>query len=53
MLRVTGFWAAVGAIIGGLMLADLLTHPQGTNALASGINSLEKNTGNQLLGYKA
>lgn len=53
MLRVTGFWAAVGAVIAGLMLADLVTHPQGTNALAGGINKLEKQTGNQLLGYKA
>ena len=41
------------AVIGGLMLADLLTHPQGTNALAGGINSLEKQTGNQLIGVKA
>jgi hypothetical protein len=53
MLRVTGFWAAVGAIIAGLMLADLVTHPKGTNAIASGINTIEKNTGNQLIGYKA
>jgi len=53
MLRVTGFWAAVGAIIAGLMLADLVTHPAGTNAIASGINTIEKNTGNQLIGYKA
>jgi hypothetical protein len=52
-MRITGFWAAVGAVIGGLMLADLLTHPAGTNALAGGINTLEKQTGNQLLGVKA
>src|SRR5713101_3853638 len=53
MLRVTGMWAAIGEVIAGLMLADLLTHPAGTNALAGGINSLEKQTGNQLLGVKA
>jgi hypothetical protein len=53
MLRVTGLWAAIGAVIAGLMLADLLTHPAGTNALAGGINSLEKQTGNQLIGVKA
>jgi len=53
VLRVTGLWAAIGAVIAGLMLADLLTHPAGTNALAKGINSLEKQTGNQLLGVKA
>jgi hypothetical protein len=53
MLRVTGFWAAVGAVIAGLMLADLVTHPAGTNAIAKGINTLEKQTGNQLLGHTA
>jgi hypothetical protein len=53
MLRVTGFWAAVGAVIAGLMLADLVTHPAGTNAIANGINKLEKQTGNQLLGHTA
>jgi hypothetical protein len=53
VLRVTGMWAAIGAVIAGLMLADLLTHPAGTNALAGGINSLEKQTGNQLIGIKA
>jgi hypothetical protein len=53
MLRVTGLWAAIGAVIAGLMLADLLTHPSGTNALAQGVNTLEKQTGNQLLGKTA
>jgi hypothetical protein len=53
VLRVTGLWAAIGAVIAGLMLADLLTHPAGTNALAGGINKLEKQTGNQLIGVKA
>lgn len=53
MLRVSSVLGAVGLVIGGLMLADLLTHPAGTNALAQGINTLEKQTGNQLLGVKA
>jgi len=52
-MRVTGFWAAVGAVIFGLIVADLLTHPAGTKAVASGINQLEKQTGNQLLGKTA
>ena len=52
-MRVTGFWAAVGAVIMGLIVADLVTHPQGTNAVAGGINTLEKQTGNQLLGQTA
>jgi hypothetical protein len=52
-MRVTGFWAAVGAVIGGLMLADLLMHPTGTKAAGGELVSLEKNTGNQLLGKAA
>lgn len=53
MLRVTGFWAAVGAVVFGLIVADIWTHPQGTAAAGSTITSLEKNTGNQLIGVKA
>jgi hypothetical protein len=52
-MRVTGFWAAVGAVIFGLIVADIWTHPAGTNAAAGAINTLEKNTGNQLLGSRA
>lgn len=53
MLRVTGFWAAVGAVIGGLILADIWIHPAGTKAAGATVVSLEKNTGNQLLGTAA
>lgn len=53
MLRVTGFWAAVGAVIGGLILADIWIHPAGTQAAGTAINTLEKQTGNQLLGSTA
>jgi hypothetical protein len=52
-VRVTGFWAAVGAVIMGLIVADIWTHPAGTNAAGKAITSLEKNTGNQLLGVRA
>lgn len=50
MLRVTGFWAAVGAVVFGLIVADIWTHPAGTTAAGNQINTLEKNTGNQLIG---
>jgi hypothetical protein len=50
MLRVTGFWAAVGAVVLGLIVADILTHPAGTTAAGNQITTLEKNTGNQLIG---
>jgi hypothetical protein len=52
-MRVTGFWALTGAIVFGLIIADLTTHPTGTTAIANGVATLEKNTGNQLLGNKA
>ena len=52
-MRVVGLWTAVGAVIVGLIVADLVTHPAGTNAIAKGITGLEKNTGNQLLGVPA
>ena len=39
--------------VGGIMLADVLTHPAGTKAAGGEIVSLEKNTGNQLLGKTA
>lgn len=52
-MRVTGFWTAVGAVIVGLIAADLLTHPKGTAAAGNVITSVSKNTGNQLLGKAA
>ena len=52
-MRVVGIWTAVGAAIVGLIIADLVIHPKGTQAIATGITSLERNTGNQLLGTPA
>jgi hypothetical protein len=49
-MRVTGFWAAVGAVVFGLIVADIWTHPAGTTAAGQQITALEKNTGNQLIG---
>lgn len=53
MLRVTGFWAAIGAVVFGLIVADIWTHPTGTTAAGTAINTLEKQTGNQLIGVSA
>lgn len=50
MLRVTGFWALTGAVVFGLIIADIWTHPAGTTAAGTAVNTLEKQTGNQLLG---
>lgn len=52
-LGVTGFWALAGAIVFGLILADIWTHPAGTSAAGTAIVNLEKNTGNQLIGKSA
>jgi hypothetical protein len=52
-LGVTGIWALAGAVVFGLILADIWTHPAGTTAAGSQIVSLEKNTGNQLIGKSA
>lgn len=53
MLRVTGFWALTGAVVFGLIIADIWTHPAGTKAAGTTVVGLEKNTGNQLLGTPA
>ena len=52
-MGVTGFWGAIGAVIFGLIIADIWTNPKGTAAAGASIVSLEKNTGNQLLGKAA
>lgn len=50
-MGVTGFWALAGAVVFGLILADIWTHPAGTNAAGTAIVALEKNTGSQLTGH--
>jgi hypothetical protein len=49
-MRVTGFWTAVGAVIFGVIIADLVHNPNGTKALASAGTSAEKISVNGLLG---
>lgn len=34
-MHVTGFWSAAGAVITGLIIADILFHWKGANALAT------------------
>jgi hypothetical protein len=53
VLRVTGFWALTGAVVFGLIIADIWTHPTGTTAAGTAVNTLEKQTGNQLIGVSA
>jgi hypothetical protein len=49
-VRVTGIWAAVGAVILGVIIADLVHNPAGTKALANAGTSAEKISVNGLLG---
>ena len=41
------------AIIGGIMLADVLTHPAGTTAAGNAVIGFQQTAGNQLLGVSA
>ena len=41
-MRVSGFWSAVGLIITGLIVGDLVLHPQGTSAAFTGITGLKE-----------
>ena len=52
-MRVSGFWSAVGLVITGLIVGDLVLHPTGTSAAFKGITTLSTNTGTQLLGTPA
>ena len=49
-MKVTGIWTAVGAIIFGVILADLVHNPAGTKRLANAVTSTEKVSVNGLLG---
>jgi hypothetical protein len=46
-------FAVISMVALGLMLGDVLTHPQGTGVLLGGAEKLSKQTGNQLLGHAA
>jgi hypothetical protein len=49
-MRVTGIWSAVGAVILGVIIADLVHNAAGTKALANAGTSAEKISVNGLLG---
>lgn len=49
-MKVTGLWSLAGAVVVGLIVADLITHPAGTQTAFNGITGLANNTGNQLIG---
>lgn len=49
-MRVTGFWSAVGLTLVGFVIADLLIHPAGTQALGNSLVSVENATAYGMLG---
>jgi hypothetical protein len=49
-MRVTGIFSLAGALVFGIIIADFLTHPQGTTVLANAGTEVEKVSVNGLLG---
>lgn len=49
-MRPTSVLGIIGLVVLGIIGADFLTHPQGTQAAANGIVAVEKPTWNALLG---
>lgn len=52
-MRGSAIAATVALIITGVIIADVLTHPTGTQAAANGIATIAKPTYNALLGYRS
>lgn len=44
------FWSIATLVVGGIILADILTHPSGTQAAANGLSSIITPTEASLLG---
>jgi hypothetical protein len=49
-MRVTGFWALAGLVVGGVMLADLVHNPKGTRVLTNAGVTSERTAVAGLLG---
>jgi hypothetical protein len=49
-MRVTGVWSAIGAVILGVILADLVHNAAGTKVLTGAATSIETTSVNGLLG---
>ncbi len=44
------FWSLAALVVGGIIVADILIHPQGTQAAANGLASIVTPSENALLG---
>lgn len=49
-MRVTGLWSAIGAVIFGVIIADLVHNAAGTKTLTDAGTNVEKVSVNGLLG---
>jgi hypothetical protein len=49
-MRPTNLMSLAGLIVVGIIIADFLIHPTGTQAAANGVVDIEKPTANALLG---
>ena len=49
-MRVTGLWSAIGALIFGVILADLVHNAAGTKVLTGAATTIESTSVNGLLG---
>jgi hypothetical protein len=49
-MRVSGLWSAIGALIFGVILADLVANPSGTKVLTGAGTTIEQTSVNGLLG---
>jgi hypothetical protein len=49
-MRVSGLWSAIGAVIFGVIIADLVHNAAGTKVLTSAATSIESTSVNGLLG---
>lgn len=50
IMRPTSFLALTGLVVVGVIIADFLIHPAGTQAAANGLVNIEKVGSNALLG---
>ncbi len=50
-MRVTSVATGIGFLIFGIIIADILIHPAGTQAAANGIATIARPSYNALLGY--
>lgn len=49
-MRPTSIVGVISLIVIGIIIADFVTHPEGTKAIGQSLVNFQKTSGNQLLG---